>query len=450
MKWNGSALVTLAFLAYSTLPAAGTPEKHEFEYERSIGVTVSYPPGHTPSKKAPVLVALPPLMGTNEHVDQGLKSYWESEAAKRGYIVVSPHVMGTTLLEDGKDLGEILFRWMDKNLKTGGRKVALAGACRGGAGVFDLAIAHPDRVHSALVLAGGYQGRSSALQCLKGLPVRFYVGEREQEQWKRLAETTRSALEKAGAEVEYMILEGQGHALTVPAQDLFDWMGKVAGMEKMGAGEKEGASRREILRLKCPKKVSLSLVRPAMEEDGKSYPAVLTLPPGMGCAAMVKVNLETYWQEEAPRRGYYVLCPQLLGIALDRDAKALGEALFEWMGENLQYDEKRVHLAGASMGGLSVFHTALAHPSRFQAIVGLPGGYQGRASDLAPLKGKPVWLIVGENDRQWKALSRRTKEMLHEAGAKVELKVLEGQGHFVKVSPKDLFDWIEKAVPAPK
>jgi pimeloyl-ACP methyl ester carboxylesterase len=165
---------------------------------------------------------------------------------------------------------------------------------------------------------------------------------------------------------------------------------------------------------------------------------------------MVKVNLETYWQDEAPRRGYYVLCPQLLGIPLDRDAAPLGKALFAWMDQNLAVDRTRVHVAGASMGGLSVFHMALAHPKDFRTLIGLPGGFQGNAARLASLKGKPVWLIVGERDAQWKHLSERTRDVLDRAGARAELTVLEGQGHFVKVSPSELFDWIEKAAPAPK
>jgi predicted esterase len=375
--------------------------------------------------------------------------YWEDEAARRGYIVVSPHVLGTTLLEDGKDLSAALFRWMDKKLKTRGRKVSLAGACRGGAGVFDLALAAPGRFDSILVLAGGYQGAGRNLRALKELPVRFYVGENEHAQWVRLAEATRDALKTAGAKVDYEVLEGQGHEVTVPVKVLFDFMDGAAGRKKI-AREVEDAGRRETYGLPCAKRVSLSVVRPADEEEGKTYPVVLTLPPGMGCAAMVKVNLETYWQDEAPRRGYYVLCPQLLGIPLDRDAGPLGEALFRWMGENLSYDEKRVHLTGASMGGLSVFHTALAHPKKFRAVIGLPGGYQRAGSDLHSLKGKPVWLIVGENDNQWKQLSESTKEKLEKAGARVELTVLEGQGHFVRVGPKDLFDWLEKAAPSPK
>jgi dienelactone hydrolase len=380
-------------------------------------------------------------------VDQGLDAYWEAEAVRRGFVVVSPHILGSTLLQDGKAVGGALFRWMDENLNTEGRKVALAGACWGGTGVFDLAVAFPKRFSSVLVLAGGYQGPGRNLAVLKGLPVRFYVGENEHPQWKQLAEATKGALERGGAEVEYKVLEGQGHDVTVPRVELFDWIEK-AGLR--GSKPKDGEGSRETHTVSFEKQVALSVVRPAEEEEGKTYPAVVTLPPGMGCAAMVKVNLETYWQDEAPKRGYYVLCPKLLGISLDRDAAPMGKALFAWMEENLAVDGTRVHVAGASMGGLSVFHMALAHPKRFQALIGLPGGFQGDGAKLRPLKGKPVWLIVGENDTQWKSLSERTKEGLDRVGAKAELKVLEGQGHFVKVSPSELFDWIEKAVPAPK
>ena len=75
--WTYS-LVILAALLVAAVSLNASPEKHTFEYDRSLTLTVVYPPGGPVTKKTPVLLALPPLLGTESHVDQGLDTYWEA------------------------------------------------------------------------------------------------------------------------------------------------------------------------------------------------------------------------------------------------------------------------------------------------------------------------------------------------------------------------------------
>ncbi len=86
-------------------------------------------------------------------------------------------------------------------------------------------------------------------------------------------------------------------------------------------------------------------------------------------------------------------------------------AVFAWMDENLQYDKQRVTLAGQSNGGLGAFFVARMQPERFQSIVVLPGAF-GAEGSLDMLRGKPIWLLVGERDTQWVELSKRTRDLL--------------------------------------
>jgi dienelactone hydrolase len=126
--------------------------------------------------------------------------------------------------------------------------------------------------------------------------------------------------------------------------------------------------------------------------------------------------LRAYWLGEAAARGYYVVSPEIRGSDLADTAGEVIPALFAWMEEELDFDPDRVALAGASNGGRGIFFAARAAPERFRALIGLPGSYAGPAGDLAGLVGKPVWLMVGEEDTSWVAAAEETAAKLEEVG----------------------------------
>ena len=105
-------------------------------------------------------------------------------------------------------------------------------------------------------------------------------------------------------------------------------------------------------------------------------------------------------------------------------------AIFEWMDGELSYDQEKVVLAGASNGGRGVFFTAVALPERFAAFIGMPGRYVGDGGDLAPLVGKPVWLLVGEFDDGWLESTETTRQLLEDQGVEVTANVVPGRGTF--------------------
>jgi len=176
------------------------------------------------------------------------------------------------------------------------------------------------------------------------------------------------------------------------------------------------------------------------------HPVVFALPWGSGSANLVMSFLEAYWSHEPGRRGYYVLAPEVTGPTLAETGDELLAAIFSWMDAELPYDSSQVALAGASNGGRGVFHAALSHPERFQALVGLPGEYAGEPQNLAVLGGKPVWLLVGELDDAWVESSRRTAAALEAVGASVTFDILPAQGHVLLVSSTELMDWIDRAL----
>ena len=100
-------------------------------------------------------------------------------------------------------------------------------------------------------------------------------------------------------------------------------------------------------------------------------------------------------------------------------------------------------MTGASNGGQGAFHVFAAAPEKFSGIVVLPGGFAGSARNLQKAAGKFAWLLVGANDLPWKKLAERTLKVLQEAKLDATLKVLPGQGHLIRIQPKELFDYID-------
>lgn len=186
----------------------------------------------------------------------------------------------------------------------------------------------------------------------------------------------------------------------------------------------------------------LTVVLPR-EYDGKlKLRVLLALPPGSGDADMVEGNIRQFWMAEADARGYIIVAPEILGSSLSNKAGDVLNAIFGWMDANIVYDPNRVMLTGQSNGGMGAFHAALAQPDRFSKIIVLPGAYLGPSEDFAKLKGKPVWLLVGGLDGQWKAMSELTRDGLREAQAMPELTIIPGQGHVFWIDPRRLYDWM--------
>lgn len=192
--------------------------------------------------------------------------------------------------------------------------------------------------------------------------------------------------------------------------------------------------------------INVALLEPDSAVGSGPHPVVLALPWGAGTADLVLGLVQTYWDTEAPSRGYYVVAPEVLGSSLATTAGELIPALFRWMDEELDYDRDRVVLTGASNGGRGVFFSAVAQPERFAALVGMPGRYEGDGSDLAPLAEVPVWLLVGEFDDGWVEAAESTRNALEAAGMDVTLDVVQGQGHVLRLDQAFLMDWIDDAL----
>ncbi len=191
--------------------------------------------------------------------------------------------------------------------------------------------------------------------------------------------------------------------------------------------------------------VNLFVILPT-QSVSPAAPVVMAFPWGAGTGDLMVSLLRSYWDVEAPGRGYIVVGVQALGPDLAVDAGEMIPAVFSWMNTNLSYDPTQVVATGASNGGRGLFHAVVAVPDGFSAMVGMPGEYSGDAADLQPLAGKPAWLLVGERDTQWRALAEDTRAKLESQGVDVTLEVLPGQDHVLDIAQTRLLDWIDAAL----
>ncbi len=196
-------------------------------------------------------------------------------------------------------------------------------------------------------------------------------------------------------------------------------------------------------------RVDVAVFKPEGYSDSGSHPLILALPWGRGTPGLALGMVDSYWNREAPRRGYVVIAPSILGSSLVTEAAEFLPALFSWLDEHVSYDPERVVVVGASNGGRGVFHALAADPNRFAAAIAMPGSYSGPMETLEPFAGKPVWLMVGEMDQGWHASTESTRATLEAAGITTRVDVIRGQGHVLRLDDRTLMDWLDEVLAGP-
>jgi pimeloyl-ACP methyl ester carboxylesterase len=216
-------LVSLASqtATHAAAPPAAAPQRagagHEYRELRTTEGRLRYalalPDGFDRYKTYPVLLAFPPGPQTEPMVDAGFDRYWGPQASRRGWIVVSPAAPGGQIFHRGGDaLIPALLDQIASEFQIEGGKFHVAGWSNGGRTAFHVALAHPSRVKSLVVLPGGpaTEGDVDRLDQLGGIPVRMFAGGRDTG-WVRVMQDTEQQLKALGISVETTILPGEGH-----------------------------------------------------------------------------------------------------------------------------------------------------------------------------------------------------------------------------------------------
>lgn len=183
-------------------------------------------PDHFVRERAyPVLMALPPGDAGEAMVDVSLRKYWEAEARKRGWVVVSPVAPEGRSFLDSPALLPRLIDDVSRSVSIEGGRVHLAGVSSGGRAAFRAAALSPNSFASLTLLPGcpPTPDDGARASSLKSMRVRFYAGDRDKA-WLAQERAALASLRGAGVDASLTVLENQGEPLAIEPADLFNWL----------------------------------------------------------------------------------------------------------------------------------------------------------------------------------------------------------------------------------
>lgn len=161
----------------------------------------------------PAILAFPGGRQSIAGVGENLERFWEAEAAKRGFIVVSPAAPpGKPFFEAGAGLVPEFLSRAAGGYRIRGGKFHVAGHSNGAVSAFRVAVRYPELFRSVIVLAGFPESQEDfdRLDRLKELDVVMFVGDGDL-YWKEGMVRTRAKLKTLEIKADLEILPRNGH-----------------------------------------------------------------------------------------------------------------------------------------------------------------------------------------------------------------------------------------------
>ena len=187
--------------------AAGTVEIDGTE----IDYITIVPEGFEAGDAAPVMFALPAGRQDMEITQQVATGVYQSEAVRRGWVVVSPVAPNGTLYFDGSEVFiSGLLDWVDTWVGVEG-KPHLVGVSNGGLSAFRALGQQPDRFDSILVFPGFPRTDADRTNLEQAeVPIRMFVGETDAG-WVEPMQETYDTLSSQGRDITLEVFPGEGH-----------------------------------------------------------------------------------------------------------------------------------------------------------------------------------------------------------------------------------------------
>ena len=161
----------------------------------------------------PVLLALPPGNQSRELVEFVEQLYWQKEAERLGWTVISPVApSGESLSGSNIDRVLQLVEHIERTYEVEDGRVHVAGASNGGRTALQLALVQPERFASLSLLPGMQEGiEKTQIESLIDLPIAMYVGGNDRG-WLVPMQAMADELTKLGhAPAVLRVFEGEGH-----------------------------------------------------------------------------------------------------------------------------------------------------------------------------------------------------------------------------------------------
>ncbi len=181
----------------------------ELEYALAL------PAGFRSNQQYPALLAFAGGRQDKDSVRNALARFWEVEAVRRGFIVVSPVApAGKPFYESGAELIPEFLGAQLAVFRIEGGKFHVAGSSNGAVSAFTAAVRHPELFHSLTALAGFpvEEADFERLDRLRDLQIRMFVGAGDL-YWKEGMEKTHDRLSALGKAAYFEIVPRNGHLL---------------------------------------------------------------------------------------------------------------------------------------------------------------------------------------------------------------------------------------------
>lgn len=210
------ALMVAAVTVLAIQPLAARPLTKSMKLGRStVTYKVVLPNDYDPETAYPAVLVFGGGPQTMNTIDGALERNFESEAERRGYIVIGPAAPdGRLFFEDGAQIfPEFLDRILvDYKIRDG--KFHVAGPSNGGIAAFHVAALNPAYFLSVTAFPG-YMWRpsESKLRAISELCVFMYVGEHDRYMWHDEMEREAEYLRALGTVARYTVETGQPHRL---------------------------------------------------------------------------------------------------------------------------------------------------------------------------------------------------------------------------------------------
>lgn len=114
-------------------------------------------------------------------------------------------------------------------------------------------------------------------------------------------------------------------------------------------------------------------------------------------------------------------------------------------------DERRIYLAGMSMGGTGVLHLGRKYPGQWAAIAAMAPGVPDAGNGFEVMRDTPLMIMIGDRDELLPIEGmRKSLARLREAGVNVQYFEIRGGNHAAPIrnGPPEVFRFFERHKPS--
>lgn len=176
---------------------------------------VSLPPGYDRARSYPVVLVFTGGPQAIRGAEGTLRTDWEAEANRRGYVVVSPAAPeGQLLFEGGARIFPEFLDMILREFKPVNGRLHIAGHSNGGLSAFHIAAAYPQAVATVTGYPGLFDGAADLAKApaLKPACLFMHVGELD-EGWQGAMRQQSEVLTRQGYRVRFTVEPKQVHRI---------------------------------------------------------------------------------------------------------------------------------------------------------------------------------------------------------------------------------------------